>query len=230
VRRAIVLSGGGARGAYEAGVLRFLLRDLPERLGVAPHFDILSGTSVGALTACWLAATADEGPERAASLEAMWREMRSEDLLRFSAGRVSGWTSLGLGLLRAAFDRSAPPLFAASRGLLDRAPFESLVERAIPFERIAKNCAAGNFQALSVTATDVSSGRAVVFLENRDGVPRHWTPDPSGAPQHAVRPGAAPRRGPHPGSGAARGGRRGNRVTLFAPGRRRAARSARQVC
>src|SRR5439155_16609393 len=93
VRRAIVLSGGGARGAYEAGVLRFLLRDLPERLGVAPHFDILSGTSVGALTACWLAATADEGPERAASLEAMWREMRSEDLLRFSAGRVSGWTS-----------------------------------------------------------------------------------------------------------------------------------------
>ena len=57
-RRAIVLSGGGARGAYEAGVLRFILDDLPRRTGVQPDFDLICGTSVGAIHACFLAATA----------------------------------------------------------------------------------------------------------------------------------------------------------------------------
>jgi NTE family protein len=54
-RRALVFSGGGARGAYEAGVVRFLVEDLPKRLGHPIKFDILCGTSVGAIHACYLA-------------------------------------------------------------------------------------------------------------------------------------------------------------------------------
>jgi NTE family protein len=179
VRRAIVFSGGGARGAYEAGVVRFLLRDLPERLGFAPRLDILCGTSVGGLTACWLAATADQGPERADRLEAVWRGMRAEDLLRFSTGGLLGWVSLAVRLLRAAFDRRVPLPFSPSHGLLDRGPFERVVLGAIPLAQIANNRAAGLFDALSVTATDVSTGRAIVFLESTAGFPRHWTPDPT---------------------------------------------------
>jgi NTE family protein len=178
-RRAIVLSGGGARGAYEAGVLRFLLRDLAARLGHAPRLDVLCGTSVGALTACWLAATADEGPERAGRFEAVWQVMRSEDLLRLGTGGFPGLPALALGLLRAALRGGAPALLAPGLGLLDRAPFERLVLRTIPWERIAKNREAGRFRALSVTATDVGSGRAVVFIESQDGAPCHWTPDPT---------------------------------------------------
>ena len=53
-KRAIVLSGGGARGAYEAGVLRFLLDEFPRRSGLSPDFDIVCGTSVGAIHACFL--------------------------------------------------------------------------------------------------------------------------------------------------------------------------------
>ena len=160
-------------------MLRFILRDLPARLGFAPHFDILCGTSVGALTACWLAATAHEGPERADRFEAVWRGMRSEALLRLRPGHLGGWPGLALGALRAALSGSATAAFAADRGLLDRAPFESLVLRSIPWQSIRSNCEAGRFAALSVTATDVASGRAVVFLESRDGPPRHWTPDPT---------------------------------------------------
>jgi NTE family protein len=178
-RRAIVLAGGGARGAYEAGVLRFLLRDLPARFGVAPRLDVLCGTSVGALTACWLAATADLGPERALRFESVWRSMRSEDLLRLGNGGFPGWTALAFGLLRAALRGGVPALLAPGLGLLDRAPFERLVLRTIPWSRIAKNREAGAFHALSVTATEVGSGRAVVFFECRDGPPRHWTPDPT---------------------------------------------------
>ena len=50
-KRALVLSGGGARGAYEAGVLRFIVEEMPKRFGVNPQFDIVSGTSVGAIHA-----------------------------------------------------------------------------------------------------------------------------------------------------------------------------------
>ena len=56
-RFALVLSGGGARGAYEAGVLRYLLDRLPDRLGRPVRFQIITGTSVGAVHACYLAAT-----------------------------------------------------------------------------------------------------------------------------------------------------------------------------
>src|SRR2546426_12081636 len=56
-RVGLVMSGGGARGAYEAGVLRYLLDDLPHRLGRPVRFDIVTGTSVGAIHACYVAAT-----------------------------------------------------------------------------------------------------------------------------------------------------------------------------
>src|SRR2546426_7842835 len=57
---ALVMSGGGARGAYEAGVLSYLLDDFPRRLGRAARFQIVTGTSVGAIHACYVAATAGE--------------------------------------------------------------------------------------------------------------------------------------------------------------------------
>ena len=49
VRTAVVLSGGGARGAYEAGVLYYIVERLPSVLGRTVRFDIVSGTSVGAI-------------------------------------------------------------------------------------------------------------------------------------------------------------------------------------
>lgn len=64
IRRAIVLSGGGARGAYEAGVLRYLLDELPQRLGRPIALSLISGTSVGAIHACYLGATIHEEAER----------------------------------------------------------------------------------------------------------------------------------------------------------------------
>jgi predicted acylesterase/phospholipase RssA len=60
-KRALVFSGGGARGAYEAGVIHYLLDEFPKRLGRPISFDILCGTSVGAVHACFLAATAKFG-------------------------------------------------------------------------------------------------------------------------------------------------------------------------
>jgi NTE family protein len=79
-RRALVLSGGGARGAYEAGVLRFLFEALPHRLGHAPRIDIVSGTSVGAIHACFVAATAHLGEERGLLLAGVWESLAVQEL------------------------------------------------------------------------------------------------------------------------------------------------------
>ena len=59
-RRAIVLSGGGARGAYAAGVIRYIVEVIGAELERKIPFDIISGTSVGAINAAWLAATMDD--------------------------------------------------------------------------------------------------------------------------------------------------------------------------
>jgi len=85
-KRALVFSGGGARGAYEAGVIRFLVDELPKRLGHPISFDILSGTSVGAVHACFLAATAELDGSRGSRLVEFWKQMRLEDILPLSAG------------------------------------------------------------------------------------------------------------------------------------------------
>ena len=80
-RTALVLAGGGARGAYEAGVLRYLCEEMPKTTGVMPWFDIVCGTSVGALNACFVASTADVLDRSSALLTSRWTEMRAENLL-----------------------------------------------------------------------------------------------------------------------------------------------------
>jgi NTE family protein len=111
--------------------------------------------------------------------------MRADVLLRLGGGgglggSLLGWSRRLAGAWRTPHpEAAAQPLPAPASGLFDRAPFEALVRRAVPWTRIAQNLADGRFRALSVTATDVASGHAVVFLQSRDGLPRHWTPDPT---------------------------------------------------
>ncbi|HZY02993.1 MAG TPA: patatin-like phospholipase family protein, partial [Anaeromyxobacteraceae bacterium] len=81
MKTALVLSGGGARGAYEAGVLLYLREALPLALGRKPQdvrFDVLSGVSIGAVNACFLASTAHEPESQARQLADLWRSLSLE--------------------------------------------------------------------------------------------------------------------------------------------------------
>ena len=81
-RIAIVLSGGGARGAYEAGVLSHLFESVYPRLSSDFEFDIVSGTSVGAIHAAYIAASAHlRGSARATPLADTWRNMALDKVL-----------------------------------------------------------------------------------------------------------------------------------------------------
>jgi NTE family protein len=166
-KRAVVLSGGGARGAYEAGVLRFILDELPQRTGITPNFEIMSGTSVGAIHACFLAATADETETRGQRLVEIWDQMKVQEIFRFT---VRDWFRLPgrfLGVKHVAKQLREGRRPDRLYGLLNTEPLERLVLQSIPWRGIRRNIRSGLIDTVCVAATQIATGRAVVFCDSR---------------------------------------------------------------
>lgn len=158
-RTALVLAGGAARGAYEVGVVQHVLEQVSKDIGRDVRFDILSGTSVGALNACGMAAFADLGPARMGRVVDVWTSLDIVELVRLDA---RGLFEMTTRLLR----RS--PVAVADRvgGFIDPTGLEELVHRTIPFERIEANIRAGALAALTVSTTHVKTGRTVVYVQS----------------------------------------------------------------
>lgn len=173
-KRAVVLSGGGARGAYEAGVLQFILDDLPSRKGVDPHFEIICGTSVGAIHAAFVAATADQEHGRGPRLVKIWEDLHVDEIFHFSPRDIFAIPRKLFGVRKVAQQlregRRPDRLF----GLLDTGPLEQLVLDAIPWPGIRRNLESGRVEAVCIAATQLATGRAVVFCEQKDRALPPW--------------------------------------------------------
>ncbi len=170
----LVLSGGGARGAYEAGVLRYLCEEFPRTTGVQPWFDIVCGTSVGALNACFVAATADVLDRSTALLAQRWSELKVGELVQVRPMEL-------LRLARSLLGGAPIPLDAGSPsrrgGLIDTTNLERFVLESVAWSRIRRNVEEGVVRAVSVSATHVSSGKTVVFVDSPSELPP-WSRDP----------------------------------------------------
>jgi NTE family protein len=182
-RRALVFSGGGARGAYEAGVVRYLVEELPRRIGKPVKFDILCGTSVGAIHACYMAATAQQGPSRGIQLVDFWRSMKIEHVLPFTRRDVFDLARRVVGVRRMAEVFRGASVPDRIYGMLNTRALERMVVRAVPWRRIRSNVNEGHVQAVAVAATEIATGRVVVFLESRERDLPGWLPDPSIVPE-----------------------------------------------
>src|SRR5687768_15634854 len=123
-----VLSGGGSRGAYEAGIIHYLRTDLAKRLGHHVPIDIVTGTSVGAINAAFLAATMDDPDSQATQLAAAWRALRIEELISLHPLDVLRAARMMLG----GDPPTPPPGSFRYGGLLDTSGLERFVVRAIP--------------------------------------------------------------------------------------------------
>ena len=169
-----VLSGGGSRGAYEAGIIHYLRTDLARRLGRHVPIDIISGTSVGAINAAFLAATMSDPDEQAALLVAAWRALRIEELISLRPIDVLRAARLMLG------GEPPPPSPGSFRygGLLETSGLERFVLRVIPWRGIDRSLRGRHLHAISVSATHVGTGHTVVFLSSAEPVPREWSRDP----------------------------------------------------
>jgi len=137
-RFALIMSGGGARGAYEAGVLSYVLDDLPRRLERPVRFQILTGTSVGAIHACYVAATLGR-PHAGRGLIDIWRSLEVRGVYQVGVGDVVG---IPLRLLGLAGQRTMPAEGAIPErltGLLDTLPLERLVRESIPWDDLRRH-------------------------------------------------------------------------------------------
>ena len=154
-RVALVLSGGGARGAYEVGVLSELLPALEER-GETPR--IVIGTSVGAFNTAFLAANAHRpAAEALADGVRLWHELGWRDSLApFGA---FGNQPVRRRILAQALGVRRTRIHA----LLDPTPLEATLARIVDFDQLTRNVEASALDAAAVTTTSGLSGRTVVF-------------------------------------------------------------------
>ncbi|MCP4447196.1 MAG: patatin-like phospholipase family protein [Myxococcales bacterium] len=191
---ALVLSGGGARGAYEVGVMLYVREVLPKRLGRHLHFDVITGTSVGALNGSFLAATATDEHNQAKRLAKAWRELHLEKLIALSPTDIFKAGRLLLG-------KSPPPPEPGTYrygGILNTAGLEEFVFRFVPWRGIRRSIRAGALRGLAVTATHVGTGHTVVFLDTAKPV-HTWSQNPfiravpaAISPRHALASAAIP--------------------------------------
>lgn len=173
-RTGLVLTGGGARGAYQAGVLHALARIRREagRTGGNP-FPILAGTSAGAINAAALAGWADDFERAVSQLFELWGAITAEQVYRADALGVarSGarWLAmLTVGWSMAKWWRGKP------RSLLDNAPLDRLLARYVRLDRVPDLLAQGCLHALAVSASSYTSGHHVTFYQAAEPV-RPWT-------------------------------------------------------
>ncbi|MBS3958733.1 MAG: patatin-like phospholipase family protein [Xanthomonadaceae bacterium] len=166
----LVLTGGGARAAYQVGVLRGIERLRGEcRIGgAASPFKVLTGTSAGAINAAALASEADDYPRALRRLHRIWHDFQASDVYRADAFGVvrSGarWlTMFTIGWALARWRRAKP------KSLLDNSPLAELLAERVALERIPGLVASGVLRAFAVTASSYTSGTHVTFF---DAVPQ----------------------------------------------------------
>jgi NTE family protein len=155
VSTGIVLSGGGARGAYEAGVVQGIMEVLRPK---ARPFEVLCGTSVGALNAAFLAAHADQPDMNASGLSEHWRALDIKQHLRLDMRGLLGWK-------REWSSDDGPMPRLVGRSLLDARALEQVVATHVPWSRLRANIASGLVRSLVVSALHISSGRTTQFAE-----------------------------------------------------------------
>ena len=164
-KKALVLSGGGARASYQVGVLRAIANLLPHQS--SNPFPIITGVSAGALNASSIATNAQRLRTGVRALEYVWKNISSEQVYKMDSsgliGNASNWVFSFLRNRR----RDTPT------SLLDNVPLEALLSKVIKFERVERNIQSGFIEALAVTASGYTSGESVSFYQGLDSL-KNW--------------------------------------------------------
>ena len=161
IKTALVLPGGGARGAFQVGVLKAVAELLPR--DSSNPFRVISGTSAGAVNAVVLASRAQHLRSALAELEQVWGHFRCHhvyktDHLTMLKSSLHWLASIVLGGW----------LVGAPKSLLDNAPLRALLSSNVHFPRIQDGIEAGHLDAVAVTAASYASARSTSFFESTE--------------------------------------------------------------
>jgi len=158
VKTALVLPGGGARGAFQVGVLKAIAHMLPH--GCENPFPVLSGTSAGAINSVVLASRARRYRVAVAELERVWAHFRSEQVFRDDT-----WMMFKSSLHWFGAIVTGGTLFGTPRALLDNSPLRDLLSRNLRFPLIDQAISDGYLHAVAVTAAGYGSARSTSFFQ-----------------------------------------------------------------
>lgn len=194
----LVLSGGGARGAYEAGIIRYIRDELPPKVRAHARFEIICGTSVGAINGCFLAANAHNPELQGRALAAVWERLRIEGVYKVGWRELANLPRFLLGSRgRGELDDRIGP--GRLGGLLNTAPMEQLIRRGLRWHSITRNLENGDLHALALNATHIASGKTHTFVQLAGGGLPPWSTDPQVearavtiGPQHPLASAAIP--------------------------------------
>ena len=175
----LILTGGGARAAYQVGVLSAVAQILkthskPELNNIqSSPFQVISGTSAGAIIAAKLACHADQFDAAIAELVQVWENFSADQVYLADAWGMAKtgakWLTLfSIGWILARWAKAA----AAPKSLLDNSPLEGLLRDWIPLERLPLMMSQGHLHALAVTASSYTSGNHVTFYDAQKTIPQ----------------------------------------------------------
>jgi NTE family protein len=161
----LVLSGGGARAAYQVGVLKAICRLMPT--DSRNPFQVISGTSAGAINAVALASYAGHYRHGIRALEHVWKNFSCDQIFRSDVPGVLSW-SLKFFLNTFFGYKAGDPV-----SLLDNAPLKKLLKKMVLFENIQKAIDNKDLHAIAVTASGYASGESVSFFQAQNQV-KNW--------------------------------------------------------
>ena len=155
---ALVLPGGGARGAFQVGVLKAIAELMPPR--ACNPFPVISGTSAGAINSVVLASKARHYSVAVDELERVWSHFRSKHVFR-----TDSWTMFKSSMHWMTALVFGGLIVGAPRSLLDNTPLRSLLSRNVRFPRIQASIDNGYLDAVAVTAASYGSARSMTFFQ-----------------------------------------------------------------
>ncbi len=161
---ALVLTGGGARAAYQVGVLRLLAREIPDLMP-----DILTGVSAGGINAAFFAARQGPFAEKVERLAEVWGNIRIDEVFRVDLRDLATRTLRWSGRLLSAGNSPLPP----SKSLVDTDPLREFLERVLEAEDgnilgIARSLEDGWLRAIALTASSYTTGQSVTWVQTRE--------------------------------------------------------------
>jgi NTE family protein len=162
----LVLTGGGSRSAYQVGVLRALAEICPR--GRNP-FQVIVGTSAGAVAASVLASEAAHWRRAVAGLEEVWGNFRAAQVFR-----VDPWHMLRAGLHWSLSLLSGGVLLTPPKSMLDNSPLREMLSRKVDWSGVRKSIERGHLKALALCATSYVTGQSVAFYDGQDTI-RDWS-------------------------------------------------------
>jgi len=173
----LVLSAGGSRGAYEAGVLFYIRSALPPKVATR-NFDVQTGTSVGAINTAAMVSLAHDPKLQGEKLKSFWLSIKQDDIYRRDLSAATHFLGATVGGMMRNFLTINPFQIGRGKGphfesFLDTTPLKKLLSKSIPWKLIKRNIETGPVDVLALNTTNLKNGHSEIFLQKKPKVKYH---------------------------------------------------------